>query len=540
MAKRRKKKTRREGAPGLHDPSRPQSRTRIRPAVERSSEAPRSAPAEGAPPTLPLDAPRLAAIEQRLKAWPSARVPLAERVHVNRNLRMDRVTAVGFDMDYTLAVYAGREIERLAYGMALERMIEAHGRPQWLRELRYRPELTIRGLVVDKKEGNVLKIDAHGHVARVFHGLRRLDKEERIRLYRSQKIRLSTERYEWIDTLFALPEGVLYQQLVEGYEARGEAFDPAAIYDEIRASIDSLHRDGSLKEVIKGDLPRYIERNPLLGPTLHRLRSGGKRIFLLTNSYWDYTEAVMEHLLDGLLPEYESWRSYFDAVVVGASKPGFFSEREPFLEVDPGNGEVATVPATELHRGRVYQGGNLAEFEAYTDWRGDRVLYVGDHIYGDMLRSKRSGMWRTAMIVAELEREILLLEERKEDWARLKYLEDLRDRLDDAISAQKGRVSALEKQGVAETFRAAKLELEGLRASLHEVLAGSEALSKALRDEANPYWGLIFKDGNENSRFGDQVRDYSCVYMSRVTDLRHYSPVQYFRAPWDSMPHEGL
>ena len=33
---------------------------------------------------------------------------------------------------------------------------------------------------------------------------------------------------------------------------------------------------------------------------------------------------------------------------------------------------------------------------------GDRVLYFGDHTYGDILRSKRSVGWRTAMIVPEV------------------------------------------------------------------------------------------------------------------------------------------
>ena len=34
------------------------------------------------------------------------------------------------------------------------------------------------------------------------------------------------------------------------------------------------------------------------------------------------------------------------------------------------------------------------------------MLYIGDHIYGDMLRAKKSSIWRTAMILQELEHEI--------------------------------------------------------------------------------------------------------------------------------------
>ena len=34
-----------------------------------------------------------------------------------------------------------------------------------------------------------------------------------------------------------------------------------------------------------------------------KLRSAGKKLFLLTNSHWDYTRAMMSYLLDGDLPE---------------------------------------------------------------------------------------------------------------------------------------------------------------------------------------------------------------------------------------------
>ena len=40
------------------------------------------------------------------------------------------------------------------------------------------------------------------------------------------------------------------------------------------------------------------------------------------------------------------------------------------------------------------------------------VLYWGDHTYGDILRSKKSVGWRTAMIIPELEEEISTVTER--------------------------------------------------------------------------------------------------------------------------------
>ena len=42
---------------------------------------------------------------------------------------MDKVELVGFDMDYTLAMYHLRRLEELAFGMTLARMISARGYP---------------------------------------------------------------------------------------------------------------------------------------------------------------------------------------------------------------------------------------------------------------------------------------------------------------------------------------------------------------------------------------------------------------------------
>ena len=41
-------------------------------------------------------------------------VPRRNRIYVNRNLRMDKIEMIGFDMDYTLALYHQARIEQLS------------------------------------------------------------------------------------------------------------------------------------------------------------------------------------------------------------------------------------------------------------------------------------------------------------------------------------------------------------------------------------------------------------------------------------------
>src|ERR1041384_5683909 len=118
----------------------------------------------------------------------------------------------------------------------------------------------------------------------------------------------------------------------------------------------------------------------------------------------------MSYLLDGERKAYPSWRNYFDIVMVAAGKPAFFNEVRPFVQIDPATGAAVSNgngdSIKHLARDKVYQAGNVIAFEQLTGIKGEQVLYIGDHIYGDILRLRKQHMWRTAMVLQELEREI--------------------------------------------------------------------------------------------------------------------------------------
>jgi 5'-nucleotidase len=226
-----------------------------------------------------------------------------DRIFCNRNLRMDSIELIGFDMDYTLALYHQARLETLSIELTLSKLVEKHGYPDEIKALHYDPQWAIRGLMVDRAAGNVFKMDRHSHVGRCYHGFRKLSSDERRSIYRNEKINLSSERYAWIDTLFGLPEAVMYMTLVDwldrGRDAAAGAADYDKLFGDIRTAIDEAHRDDTLKSVIKANLPAFIVKDDSLAETLHKFRSSGKKLFLLTNSLWDYTDAVMTFLLDG-------------------------------------------------------------------------------------------------------------------------------------------------------------------------------------------------------------------------------------------------
>ncbi|MBK7858547.1 MAG: HAD-IG family 5'-nucleotidase [Archangiaceae bacterium] len=476
----------------------------------------------------------------------------ARQVFVNRNLRLSNIDLIGFDMDYTLAIYHQRRIEQLSYDMTLQRLIANYGYPAEIAGIIYDHQFVMRGLFVDKRHGNLLKIDRFGLVGRAYHGRQPLTEEQLKTLYRNELVRLKNPEYAWIDTLFALPEACLFAGIIEKLERDlGQKLDYAKLYDDIREAIDTVHRDNSLKEVIRKDIGHYIFKDPELGPALHKLRSGGKKLFVLTNSGWDYTDAVMRYLLDGVVPEYPFWRNYFDVVVTAARKPDFFTGHEPFLEVDPTTAQVKTSgEPTALERGKVYQGGNLQTFERLTQHAGERVLYVGDHIYGDILKSKKTSLWRTCMVVQELEDELNYTFGRSDEIGRLSEIEILRARVDDEIGKHKALLNSAERklerdglegpprQALEDERKRLKGELDRLRKAYRETNDIAEVLETDVERGFNPFWGLMFKEGSENSRFGEQVEQYACLYTSRVSNFLFYSPAQYFRSPRDLMPHE--
>lgn len=480
-------------------------------------------------------------------------IAVARQVFVNRNLHMAQVDMVGFDMDYTLAIYHLRRIEQLSYTMTVDRLISAFGYPEEIRTLPYDHTFVMRGLFVDKHHGNLIKIDRFGVVGRAYHGRTQLPEEELNRLYRNERIRLKNPEYAWIDTLFALPEACLYAGIIDLFEkVLKRPVDLVKLYDDIREAIDAVHRDNSLKAVIRQDISRYIFKDPELATALHKLRSGGKKLFVLTNSLWDYTRVVMEYLLDGVLPEYPSWRNYFDYVITGARKPEFFAQHNPFLEIDSTTDENRVIgEASTLERGRVYQGGNLGSFERLTAHAGSSVLYVGDHIYGDILKSRKTSMWRTCMIVQEIEDEIGYLESRAAEIDQLNEIERLQARLEDEAARRKQRLNQIERRlakekdldesvkcDLEEDFKVTKHELDRVRRALKETVDIVATLEADVEHGFNPYWGLHFKEGSENSRFGEQVEQYACLYTSRVSNFVSYSPMFYYRSARDLMPHE--
>ena len=51
------------------------------------------------------------------------------------------------------------------------------------------------------------------------------------------------------------------------------------------------------------------------------------------------------------------------------------------------------------------------------------VLYVGDHIFGDILKSKKLRGWRTFLVIPELSQELMVWTDKKQLFSTLEDLD---------------------------------------------------------------------------------------------------------------------
>ena len=472
------------------------------------------------------------------------RIPRRHRVFVDRNLRLSKIRAIGFDLDHTLASYDPVPVEELAFDLTKKMLVEVKQYPREILDLKYDPSFVIRGLVVDKKRGNVLKMDYFNFVSRGYHGLKPLRSEQLERAYRTSHIRLSHENYSSVDTLFHLPEVYLYLCVVDLLQRSGKKNpDYAVAYRDVRETIDEVHRDGSLKSVITANLDRFIRVDQELRTVIEEFRRGGKKLFLLTNSEWTYADSLLRTILQRGRAAPTHWSQLFDLVIVEARKPSFFAGSDPPEPVPEAVALPTSVP--------VVRGASGTYLERTLGAKGDQILYFGDHTYGDILLSKKELGWRTAMIVPELDREIAVTQENARDFDRLARLSAERHHLDidkaalgrelrrlTLVLGEQDGADPVRRQEIAGRIEAIPEEIAQIDRRTVEDQAEIDSLRVKIDRAYNAQWGSLFREGNESSRFGHQLKDFACLYTSRVSNFLHYPMAYYFQSPVGYMPHD--
>ncbi len=452
---------------------------------------------------------------------------------------MRSIHAIGYDMDYTLVHYNVDAWEGIAYEHIRGRLA-AIGFP--VQDLSFDPKLVTRGLVIDRELGNVVKANRFGYVKIAMHGGEVLEYREMRTAYARTYVDLGDPRWVFLNTLFSISEACIYSQLVALVDSGAieGTWKYSDLYSLVRKAVDAAHLEGELKTAIMSDPDRYVELDPGTAAALLDQKMAGKKLMVITNSEWEYTTFMMSYAFDQYLPDEMTWRDLFDVVIVAARKPLFFMEPGPIYEVVTEDGLLRPVVGG-IQQGRAYLGGNARLVEQCFDLDGEQILYVGDHIYGDVNVSKQICRWRTALVLRELEEELDAISDHVDHQRQIASRMAKKEQLEHEMSAVRLRLQRIEKQyGEVETADTAELreKLGEYRAKLVTLDQEIAPLVGSDGREFNSRWGFLLRAGNDKSHMTRQIERYADIYTSRVSNLEYYTPFMYFRSPRGSLPHD--
>ncbi|KAH0993225.1 hypothetical protein GBA52_004708 [Prunus armeniaca] len=412
-------------------------------------------------------------------------------IFCSRTLNLQSISAIGYDMDYTLIHYNVIAWEGRAYDYCMENLKKV-GFP-------------VDGLAFDP--------DLVASISNEMYGRELVDLRKE-------------SRWEFLNTLFSVSEAVAYMQAV------GRAL--------IRA-----HVEGQLKSEIMSKPELFVTPDPELPLALLDQKEAGKKLLLITNSDYHYTDKMMQHSFNRFLPNDMGWRDLFDIVVVTARKPEFFQMSHPMYEVVTGEGLMR--PCFKAKTGGLYSGGNAQMVENSLNIHGDEILYVGDHIYTDVSQSKVHLRWRTALICRELEEEFSALIHSRGHRASLVELINQKEVVGDLFNQLRLASQRRTKGRPAQTLAATNLDDQELSESMQKLLIVMQRLDQKIAPmlEAdgelfNKRWGFLSRAGLwDKSHLMRQIEKYADIYTSRVSNFLHYTPFMYFRSQEQTLAHDS-
>ncbi|CAM6125583.1 unnamed protein product [Calypogeia fissa] len=444
-------------------------------------------------------------------------------VYTNYNLRLDQIKVYGFDYDFTLAHYT-EALQPLIYDLAKKHLVSEYRYPESCLNFKYDPDFPIRGLYYDKKHGNLLKLDffhsvePHG----CFFGRRQLSRPELEAQYGGKHISVSDiPNLVPLMDLFCLSEACLISDVIQHFVDQNMEFDSAYVYEDVKRSIDFVHRSGLMHRTVISDPAKYLVKNDAVVRMLKMLKRKGKKLFILTNSPFPFVNDGMRYLFQEDGKSGDSWRETFDVVLASADKPAFYTSERPFRHYSTRLDQLGFSKVDHFGQHAVYYHGCLKSFLDITKWRGSEVLYCGDHLYTDLRGPAKAG-WRTAAIIRELEREIDLQNETEYRIQQAKY---------NVIQELLGEYHKLPEE--TQLGEAQQTLLMALRRE-------RQSSRLAMRAHFNQYFGSCFlTDTGKESAFAYNVQRYADIYTSRLENLIKTSSEPWLCAPFDlkSLPH---
>ncbi|KAI5712521.1 hypothetical protein M8J76_005186 [Diaphorina citri] len=436
-------------------------------------------------------------------------------------LDLKEINVYGFDYDYTLAVYKPA-MDYLLYDLGRNLLISKFKYPKGIADLEYKPGWAIRGLHYDIEKGLLMKIDSFLQIqfGTVYRGLTPVSEKEVLRLYKNKNIPLAYvdthgKNHQYITTkmvqladLFSVPEMSLLCNIAEYFERNQISYNPEILFNDVKTSVGMGHP--LMHSLVIENTAEYLEKDPKLRIFFDRLREHKKKLFLITNSPYKFVNAGMSLVLG------DDWEEFFDVIIVQARKPMFFTdESRPIRIYDRETNTMLWDKVTELKKGTIYFEGTVKQLMAMTKWKGEDLLYFGDHPYSDLADVTLEHGWRTGAIINELNHEIDTLN--NEDFKKnCSWLAILTQLIEDQQDSQ--------EPGASETLKKWEVERDSIR--------------KQLKTVFNPQFGSVFRTHNNPTYFSRRLFRFADIYTSQMSNLLEHSITHTYYPRRGVMPHE--
>jgi len=353
--------------------------------------------------------------------------------------------AIGFDMDHCLVRNRVKEIFPHLCNCLYKVLIDQRGYPSSFYNFgTLERNFFMNGLVIDLKTGNILKLGEQKLVLRAYFGFKRLTQQEIEGVYGTPPTfekfnpeKIMTNEYYCCLTHFECYFPLVFAKMLEYKKSKKDYVDQALInqiVNDAKYAVDAnyehfdkniylpITKFGDYYNKIIENRDRYLYTHEKMVGALKELKAKGKVVFLVTDSHYEFTEALMSHGYG------ENWREYFDFIIVHGSKRKFFIPNDKqFRKINISETNKLGPAVTGLKKYNMYTEGNYTRLEKNIDHlakdpRG-RILYVGDNYAHDVLTTENLKGWDAVCIMEELQKVDVGPDYDERIWGNWKYEE---------------------------------------------------------------------------------------------------------------------
>lgn len=324
-------------------------------------------------------------------------------------IRMSDYDCIGFDLDNTLLRYKLTEMVELEYRVLSKFLVDVKGYSpdHLLRPMHENIDFLQRGLIIDFKRGNILKIAYDGYISKASHGTKQLSVDEIIAIYGNERMwdvatgfcvdllqawhgSLAEDMRALLD-YFDMPASLVFARIVDTLDEQngGRPLDKYNIWPDILAGLGEIftrehfenNRSGYFASV-KANPEHYIRQSSEKVRKWLRELKKKRTVFLVTGSHIDFANLTATQTLGA------DWQELFDIVICFAKKPGFFTHSRPFMKLNGMTETSTTVNGVDMELGQVYSQGNWNDLMHCLARKSNKldpkVLYVGDNLIQDV------------------------------------------------------------------------------------------------------------------------------------------------------------